>query len=104
MFFEYGAAETVLLSGLHRPDVFSFGDLAIMRGLRMVYRHREISRERFKVYRRRYSPCGSVASIYLWAVACGALPELTDPAAERRKNDSYGALRFPAGRHPAGGG
>lgn len=78
-------AEMVLLSGLHRPDVFSFGDLAILRGLRMVYRHREISRERFEVYRRRYSPCGSVASIYLWAVACGALPELTDPAAGRRR-------------------
>ena len=44
MFFEYGAAETVLLSGLHRPDVFSFGDLAILRGPRMVYRNCELSR------------------------------------------------------------
>lgn len=44
MVFEYGAAETVLLSGLHRPDVFSFGDLAILRGLRTVYRNCELSR------------------------------------------------------------
>lgn len=91
MFFEYGAAETVLLSGLHRPDVFSFGDLAILRGLRMVYRHREISRERFEVYRRRYSPCGSVASIYLWAVACGALPELTEKRSGKENEMIYTA-------------
>ncbi len=73
-------AEMILLFGLQRPDVFSYGDLAIQRGLRMVYRHREIPRERFERYRRRFSPYGSVASLYLWAVAGGALPPLTDPA------------------------
>ena len=77
-------AEMILLFCLERPDVLSFGDLAILRGLRMVYRHREISRERFERYRRRFSPCGSVASLYLWAVAGGALSGVTDPA-ERKK-------------------
>ena len=70
-----------MLFSLQRPDVFSFGDLAIHRGLRMVYRHKKVSRERFEVYRRRFSPYCSVASLYLWAVAGGALPELADPAA-----------------------
>ena len=74
-------AEMLMLFSLQRPDVFSFGDLAIQRGLRMVYRHKEVSRQRFELYRRRFSPCGSVASLYLWAVAGGALPELADPAA-----------------------
>ena len=37
-------AEMILLFCLQRPDVFSYDDLAIQRGLRMVYRHREISR------------------------------------------------------------
>ena len=74
-------AEMLTLFSLQRPDVLSFGDLAIHRGLRMVYRHKRVSRERFEVYRRRYSPHGSVASLYLWAVAGGALPELADPAA-----------------------
>ncbi|MTJ91865.1 MAG: DNA-3-methyladenine glycosylase 2 family protein [Desulfovibrio sp.] len=75
-------AEMLMLFSLQRPDVFSFGDLAIIRGLRMVYRHKVVSRERFEMYRRRFSPYGSVASLYLWAVAGGALPDLNDPAAK----------------------
>lgn len=73
-------AEMLMLFSLQRPDVLSYGDLAIHRGLRMLYRHRAVSRERFEVYRRRYSPHGSVASLYLWAIAGGALPHLDDPA------------------------
>ena len=71
-------AEMILLFCLQRPDIFSFDDLAIQRGLRMVYHHREISRERFEKYRRRFSPYCSVASLYFWAVAGGAIPEMKD--------------------------
>lgn len=81
-------AEMILLFCLERPDVLSFGDLAIQRGLRMVYRHREISKERFERYRRRFSPYGSVASLYLWAAAGGALPDVTDPADKKRSKKS----------------
>lgn len=77
-------AEMLLLFSLQRQDVFSFDDLAIQRGLRMLYRHKTIERERFERYRRRFSPYGSVASLYLWAVAGGALPELSDPATRGR--------------------
>ena len=77
-------AEMLMLFSLQRPDVLSFGDLAILRGLRMLYRHREVSRDRFEIYRRRYSPYGSAVSLYLWAIAGGALPDLSDPAASRR--------------------
>ena len=69
----------ILLFCLQRPDVFSYDDLAIRRGLRMLYRHRDIDRQRFERYRRRFSPYGSVASLYLWAVSGGAIPELRDP-------------------------
>lgn len=71
-------AEMILLFCLQRPDVLSYGDLAIQRGLRMVYHHRDITPQLFERYRRRFSPCGSVASLYLWAVAGGAIPELKD--------------------------
>lgn len=54
------------------------GDLAIQRGLRMVYHHREVTPQLFEKYRRRFSPYGSVASLYLWAVAGGAIPETKD--------------------------
>ena len=78
-------AEMILLFCLQRPDIFSFDDLAIHRGLRMVYRHRKIDRKLFEKYRRRFSPYGSVASLYLWAVAGGAIPGKKDPAPRPKK-------------------
>ena len=62
-------AEMLLLFNLGRPDILSFGDLAIHRGMRMVYHHRKVTRQLFEKYRRRYSPYGSVASLYLWAIS-----------------------------------
>ena len=56
-------AEMILLFCMQRPDIFSYDDLAIRRGLRMVYHHREMDRARFEKYRRRFSPYGSVASL-----------------------------------------
>lgn len=73
-------AEMILLFCLQRPDIFSFDDLAIQRGLRMVYHHRKIDRKLFEKYRRRFSPYCSVASLYFWAVAGGAIPGMKDYA------------------------
>lgn len=77
-------AEMILLFCLQRPDIFSFGDLAILRGLRMVYHHRKIDRKIFEKYRRRFSPYCSVASLYLWAVAGGAIPGMKDYAPQKQ--------------------
>lgn len=77
-------AEMLMLFCMQRPDVVSFGDLAIIRGMRMLYRHREIDRKKFERYRKRYSPYGSVASLYLWAISAGAIPLLTDPAPKKK--------------------
>lgn len=77
-------AEMILLFCLQRPNILSYGDLAIIRGMRMVYRHRRIDKKLFTKYRRRLSPYCSVASLYFWAVAGGAIPELTDPAPKRK--------------------
>lgn len=76
-------AEMLMLFSLQRQDILSYDDAGIRRGLRMLYRHRTLDRSRFQRYRRRFSPYGSVASLYLWAVAGGALPDLSDPAASR---------------------
>ena len=78
-------AEMILLFCMQRPDIFSYDDLAIQRGLRMVYHHRSIDRRLFEKYRRRFSPYGSVASLYLWAVSGGAIPELHDYAPKEKK-------------------
>lgn len=76
-------AEMILLFCMQRPDIFSYNDLAIQRGLRMVYHHREINRKLFEKYRRRFSPYCSVASLYLWAVAGGAIPAMKDYAVRK---------------------
>lgn len=81
----YGQRKCCFLFCLQRPNVFSYGDLAILRGMRMVYRHKEIDRARFEQYRKRFSPYCSIASLYFWAVSGGVLPELTDPAAPKPK-------------------
>ena len=78
-------AEMILLFCLQRPDIFSYGDLAIQRGMRMVYHHRKIDRKLFERYRRRLSPYCSVASLYFWAVAGGAIPEMKDYAPNRKQ-------------------
>ena len=69
-------AEMILLFCMQRPDILSFDDLAIRRGICMIYHHRTIDRERFERYRRRFSPYGSVASFYIWAVANGLVEGL----------------------------
>ena len=78
-------AEMILLFCLQRPDIFSYDDLAIQRGLRMVYHHRKIDRKLFEKYRRRFSPYCSVASLYLWAVAGGAIPGMRDYKSKTQK-------------------
>lgn len=73
-------AEMILLFCMQRQDIFSYDDLAIQRGLRMIYHHRRIDRKLFEKYRRRFSPYCSTASIYIWAVSGGAIPEMRDYA------------------------
>ena len=79
-------AEMLMTFSMQRPNILSWGDLAIHRGLRMVHHHRRITPELFAKYRRRYTPYGSVASLYLWEVAGGAIPGMKDwaPKSEKR--------------------
>ena len=82
-------AEMILLFCMQRPDIFSYDDLAIQRGLRMVYHHRSIDRRLFEKYRRRFHPYCSVASLYLWAVAGGAIPEMKDYKPSNKNRGSF---------------
>lgn len=78
-------AKMILLFCLQRQDVFSADDLAILRGLRMVYQKQKISSAFFERCRKRYRPYASVASLYLWEVAGGAIPALHDPANKKER-------------------
>jgi DNA-3-methyladenine glycosylase II len=78
-------AEMLMIFCLQRPNIVSFSDLAILRGMRMLYHHKKIDRQLFDKYANRYSPYGSVASLYLWAIASGAIPEMRDYAPKNTK-------------------
>lgn len=58
--------EMLLLFSWERPDVLSYDDLAIRRGICRLYSLERIDQKQFALLRERYSPYGSVASLYLW--------------------------------------
>ncbi|NLU46755.1 MAG: DNA-3-methyladenine glycosylase 2 family protein [Syntrophomonadaceae bacterium] len=64
-------ADMMLIFSLQRPDVVSWGDYGIRKGMMKLYGLDELTREQFDKYRKRYSPYGSVASLYLWEIAAG---------------------------------
>jgi len=62
-------AEMLLIFSMQRPDVVSFSDFAIRRGMMRLYGRTELDRAAFDRYRKRYAPYGSVASLYLWEIS-----------------------------------
>ena len=62
-------AEMLLIHSLERPDVVSFKDLAIRRGMMKLYNLSTLSLEEFYEYKKKYSPYGTVASLYLWHIS-----------------------------------
>jgi 3-methyladenine DNA glycosylase/8-oxoguanine DNA glycosylase len=61
--------EMLLLFSLCRPDIVSWGDQAIRRGMMNLYGLKKLTKKQFERYCKRYSPYGSVASLYLWALS-----------------------------------
>lgn len=62
-------AEMLLIHSLQRPNVLSYKDLAIRRGIMRLYELDNISKKEFEIYRERYSPYCTVASLYLWEIS-----------------------------------
>ncbi|MEK6266808.1 MAG: DNA-3-methyladenine glycosylase 2 family protein [Clostridium sp.] len=62
-------AEMLLLNSMERPNIVSWGDMAIRRGMMKLYGLSELTKQQFDEYKKRYSPYGSVASIYLWKIS-----------------------------------
>lgn len=59
-------AQMLMIFAMGRPDVVSYKDLGIRRGMTNVYGLQSLSKNEFDSYRKAYSPYGSTASIYLW--------------------------------------
>ena len=68
-------AEMLLLFSLQRPNILSYKDLGIVNGIKILYGYDELKKNTFEQLRQRYSPYCSVASLYLWVIAAGALEE-----------------------------
>ncbi len=66
-------AEMLLIFALGRPDVLSFKDLGIRRGIMLLNGLDTLTEEDFEIYRKRYSPYGTLASLYLWKIKDGGL-------------------------------
>lgn len=62
-------AEMLLIFSMQRSDVVSWGDLAIQRGMMNLYGLKTLTKDQFERYVKRYSPYGTVASLYLWALS-----------------------------------
>ena len=77
-------AEMLMLFSMQRPNILSYVDFAIHHGVRMIYNHSKIDRIIFNKYWKRYAPYASTASLYIWAVAGGAIVRN-----ERRRFDNY---------------
>lgn len=62
-------ADMTLLFALCRPDVLSWADFGIRRGMSRLYGLEELDQAFFEDRRRAYTPFGSTASLYLWQLS-----------------------------------
>lgn len=61
-------AEMIAQFTLGRPDIFCKYDQALKNGMMKAHGFRTLSDLRFNRYKKKYSPCGSIASLYYYAV------------------------------------
>jgi DNA-3-methyladenine glycosylase II len=62
-------AEMLLIHSLQRKDIISDKDLGILRGMKILYGLDTITKKEFDIFKERYSPYGTLASIYLWEIS-----------------------------------
>lgn len=71
-------AEMLMIFSLQRPNVLSWGDFGIRKGLMILHNRKDLDKKHFQTLQELYSPYCTVASFYLWAIASGEyIP--TDP-------------------------
>jgi len=62
-------AEMLLIFSLGRPNVLSYSDFGIRKGIMKLYGIDKLTRKKFDEFRSIYSPYCTTASIYLWEIA-----------------------------------
>ena len=80
----------LMIHSMQRPNILSYGDLAIIRGLRMIYHHQTIDKAKFERYKKRYSPYAFILS---QIVRC-ALVEICCPIIEFTSAENKSGIIF----------
>ena len=63
-------AQMLMIFSLNRMDVISYDDLAIRRGMKILYgMENEPTKQEFATIAKNYAPFSSVASLYLWELS-----------------------------------
>ena len=60
------SAEMIMIFGLKRKDIISFGDFGVRSGIKKVYNLDSLSKKEFKEIKSRLSLYGTIASLYFW--------------------------------------
>lgn len=66
--------DMLLIFTLRRKDILSYEDLGVRLGLMKLYGLDKISKKEFKTYQDRFSPLGTLASLYFWAIYAKDFP------------------------------
>ena len=61
-------AEMVVEFTLGRLNIFSYYDVALKNGIMKAHSYKSLSKNRFEILRKKYSPYCSVASLYYYAL------------------------------------
>ncbi len=62
-------AQMIMIFTMGRKDVLSFGDYGIRKGICKLHNLNELTKEQFVQFQNKYSPYGTIASLYLWEIA-----------------------------------
>ncbi len=62
-------AQMMMIFTMGRKDVLSFGDYGIRKGICKLHNLNELTKEQFAQFQNKYSPYGTIASLYLWEIA-----------------------------------
>lgn len=63
------SAKMFCIFGLGRLNIISYSDFGIRKGMKLLYKKEDLTKQEFKEISKRYEPYATVASIYLWHLA-----------------------------------
>lgn len=66
--------DMLLMFSLCRKDILSYEDLGVKNGLMKLYGLESISKKEFRIYQEKFSPLGTLASLYFWEVYAKDFP------------------------------